>query len=237
MIQIIGHRGAPLEEPENTIESFKKAISLGADYFECDVHLSKDEQMVVIHDNTLERTTDGTGLVKDFNLEELKKLATSGKYKIPTLEEVLKLNFPVIIELKAFNPLGKSYSSGDPNREIYPNLIKKVVRAVKNSKLKDVILVSFDKRYLIELNNYPEFKKMLLSRQFPDLNEVKTLNLFGLGVEYSALTEENVSGAHRNNLKLMAWTVDRRGDIERMIKLRIDFLASNDPKLAIEIVK
>ncbi len=237
MVYIVGHRGAPLYEPENTIESFKKAIEFGVDFFECDVHLTRDEEVVIIHDHTLDRTTNSKGYVNDYTLKELKKIIVGGKHKIPTLEEVLKLNFPTVIELKAPNPLGKSYAPGNPNREIYPHLIEKVIELVKDSKLKDIILVSFDRRYLTELNDYPEFKKMLLSRPFPNLDEIRRLNLFGMGIEYPTLNEENVRQMHKNNLKVLAWTVDKKEDMKKMIKLKVDFLASNDPKLALETIR
>lgn len=238
MVYIVGHRGAPLEEPENTIESFKKAIGFGVDFFECDVHLTKDGEIVVIHDATLERTTDGKGYVKDYTLSELKKLTVGGKYRVPTLREVLKLDFPLAIELKAFNPSGKSYPPGSPEREIYPDIVTKVMEVIKSSNFKkDLTFASYDKRYLEELNNYPEFKKMLISRSFPDLDEIKGLGLSGLVIEYHALNAENVNRAHKNNLKVLAWAVDNQKDIEEMIRLKVDYIASNDPKLAVETVK
>lgn len=235
--KIIGHRGAPIYEPENTIESFKKAIEFGVAFVECDVHLTKDGKIVVIHDPTLERTTNGTGFVKDYTLEELQKLNIGNNYKIPTLEEVLRLNYPLVVEFKAFNPPGKSYDSGSLEREIYPDIVKKVVKEIETSEIKDIIMVSFDKRYLAELNNHPELKKALISRPFPDLNKIKKLNLFGLAVEYHSLNKENINEAYKNNLKVLAWTIDNEQDIEKMANLKIDFIASNDPKLAMEVVK
>ena len=88
----IGHRGAPRNEPENTLRSFKKALSLNVDMIECDVHLTKDGQVVVIHDPTVERTTNGKGKVKGFTLKEIKRLDAGKGEKIPTLEEIVKLD-------------------------------------------------------------------------------------------------------------------------------------------------
>lgn len=228
MTYIIGHRGAPFYEPENTIESFKKAVEFGVDFFECDVHLSGDGEIIVIHDETLDRTTNGKGYIKNFTLKELKNFRASGKYKIPTLKEVLKLNFPLIIELKSFKVSGRY--------EIYPNLVRKIIEMIKKSKFKkEIIFASFDRRYLAELENFSEFKKILLSKNFPNLNELKEIALFGLGIQYYALNSENVNLAHRQNLKILAWTVDKEEDIRKMLELELDFLASNDPKLALRI--
>jgi len=235
--KIIGHRGAPVYEPENTIESFKKAIEFGVAFVECDVHLTKDGKIVVIHDPTLERTTNGTGFVKDYTLEELKKLNIGNNYRIPSFEEVLQLNYPLVVEFKAFNPPGKSYDSGSLEREIYPDIVKKVVKEIKTSEIKDIVMVSFDKRYLNQLDDYPQFKKVLISRTFSNLNEIKNLNLFGMAVEYHSLNNENIIEAHNNNLKILAWTIDNEQDIEKMAKLEVDYIGSNDPKLAMEVVK
>ena len=97
MSLIYGHRGASAYAPENTLEAFRLSMEMGADGFELDVHLSKDGELVVIHDETLDRTTNGTGLVRDLTLAQLKELdASNGKEayrgaKIPTLEEVFEL--------------------------------------------------------------------------------------------------------------------------------------------------
>lgn len=97
MSLIIAHRGASGYAPENTLEAFRLAMDMGADGFELDVHLSKDGELVVIHDETVDRTTDGTGLVRELTLAQLKALdASNGKEayqgaRIPTLEEVFEL--------------------------------------------------------------------------------------------------------------------------------------------------
>ena len=94
---ILGHRGASGHAPENTLEAFKLAMDMGAEGFELDVHLSKDGELVVIHDETVDRTTNGKGLVWEKTLAELKELDACNKMeayrgaKIPTLREVYEL--------------------------------------------------------------------------------------------------------------------------------------------------
>ena len=109
-VKIYAHRGASAYAPENTLPAFQAAMEQGADGIELDVHLSRDGELVVIHDEELDRTTNGTGLVKDHTLAELKKLCADngmsgyGDVRIPTLQEVLELVKPsgmlVNIELK-----------------------------------------------------------------------------------------------------------------------------------------
>lgn len=230
MIYIVGHRGAPVYEPENTIESFKKAIEFGVDCVECDVHMTKDGEIIVIHDYTLDRTADRKGYVKDLTLKELRRLTVGGKYRIPTIEEILKLDCSLLIELKAFKVSGEY--------EIYPQLTSRLLELVEGSTFKrDVTFISFDRRYLRELNSHPEFNMMALSSEFPDLDSLKELNLYGLGIQYHALNTANVDKAHSNNLKVAAWTVDKREDIQEMIDLGVDYIISNNPRLAAETAK
>src|SRR4030042_2477172 len=91
MVNIIGHRGAAAEEPENTLRGFKRALDVGAAGVELDVHLTRDGWLAVIHDETLERTTNGRGRVRDFTLAELQKLDAGQGEHIPALEEVVEL--------------------------------------------------------------------------------------------------------------------------------------------------
>ena len=97
MSLIYGHRGASAYAPENTLEAFRLAMDMGADGFELDVHMSRDGELVVIHDETVDRTTDGTGLVRELTLAQLKELDASNGMasyrgaRIPTLAEVLEL--------------------------------------------------------------------------------------------------------------------------------------------------
>jgi glycerophosphoryl diester phosphodiesterase len=86
-----GHRGNPAEHPENTLPSFRSAIELGVDLIECDVHMSSDGELVVIHDHTLERTTDGTGLVAQHSLTQLRELDAGAGERLPVLDEVCEV--------------------------------------------------------------------------------------------------------------------------------------------------
>jgi len=129
MVLVIGHRGARCCAPENTIPSFRLALETGVDGVEMDVHMTRDGEVVVIHDDTLERTTTGSGYVKDHTLRELKGLDAGVKFgsqwrgvKIPTLEEVLRelgSRVSYVIELKHgsdLDPALKGEASGVGSR-------------------------------------------------------------------------------------------------------------------------
>ncbi|MCK5698787.1 MAG: hypothetical protein KAH93_02995, partial [Candidatus Aenigmarchaeota archaeon] len=104
MVTVTGHRGCAGLEPENTLRSFRKAVSLGVDLIEFDIRRTKDNHLVVIHDDTVDRTTNSKGYVKDYTLKDIKKLDAGKGEKIMTLQEVidfLKNESPLMtIEIK-----------------------------------------------------------------------------------------------------------------------------------------
>jgi hypothetical protein len=109
MTIIMGHRGAPVDEPENTLRSFSRALAVGVAAVELDVQLTKDGRLAVIHDETLDRTTSGRGLVKDFTLAELQRLDAGRGEPIPSLEEVFDLvqgQAHLVVELKQAEAAG-----------------------------------------------------------------------------------------------------------------------------------
>lgn len=152
---IIAHRGVPLESPENTLASFARAMNQGTDFIELDVHMSADNQLVVIHDDTLERTTNGSGLVSEFTLRELRSFDAgcwmSDAYcgeKIPLLSEVLaqtKGSIGVVIELKH-------------GSERYPNIEHVLVNAIEQFQRKEDVIVICGESAPIKLinENYPD---------------------------------------------------------------------------------
>ena len=125
----IGHRGAKAYEPENTIRSFKKALEIGVDAVELDVRKTKDDQLVVIHDADVKRTTDGKGLVSELTLKQIKEFSAEKAEKVPTLKEALDFldkKVKILIELKE------------------TGIEEKVLAAVHENRLhKNVIIVSF----------------------------------------------------------------------------------------------
>lgn len=229
MVQIIGHRGAPALAPENTIESFKRAIEAGADYLECDVHMSLDGRLVVIHDDRLDRTTNGKGYVRDFTLADLKALTIADNLKMPTIEEVLALDFPLMIELK-------SYREGDSKRT-YEGLVPSLLRLLSEAPSRlDIVLSFTNAEYSDQLDQVP-FKKLNLLPGFRGFDSVDPSGLFAIGVLYRDLTADLVDKAHQRGLKVFSWPPDERAEIERSILLGMDLLLSNNPGHAIEVAR
>src|SRR2546426_4515999 len=161
-----GHRGNPDECPENTLASFRSAIDLGVDLIECDVHRSEDGGLPVIHDHLLDRTTNGSGLVRDQTMAQLKRF-DAGSWKdarftderIPLIDEVLALakgNVGVAIEIKNL-PLP------------YPGIEELVVEAVRSAEMmRDVVVISFDHRCIKRIGELePEILTGILEASRP----------------------------------------------------------------------
>ena len=220
------HRGSSLEAPENTITSVLLGWEQGADGVEIDIHLSKDKKLMVIHDGNTKRTSGEDYQVEETNSDILRELdvgAFKGEKfkgeKIPFLEEVIAVIPPgkrLIIELK-FGKEGLPY-------------LKKVID--KNSKNKDLRLIAFDFEAITQAKKmFPHVKcHWLVSGR--DGLEDKALkaadkNLDCLDIRHSDIDRDLVTFAHKQKLKVLAWTVDDPEEALRLIDCGVDEIESN----------
>jgi glycerophosphoryl diester phosphodiesterase len=220
----VGHRGAKGYEPENTLSSFKKAIELGADMIELDVHRCKTGEAVVIHDADVKRTTNGRGRVADKSLAELKELDAGNGGRIPSLDEVLdsfKGRTRFDIELK-----GKNCA---------PCVAETIDRhfTTKELKQRELLVTSFEHDTLLRQFRAvsPDIPIGLLFSSVPDDFSEKAA---GMGADYVALYYRNtnvkmVEIAHNKGLKVMVWTVNEPEEIERAERMGVDSIASDFP--------
>lgn len=209
----IGHRGAKGLKPENTIASFKEALKHKVDMLELDVHKTKDNRLVVIHDETVERTTNGRGEVAKMSSADLRKLDAGNGEQIPTLEEVIDaVNFkvPVNIELK-----------GKDTAQLATKIIKKYLNGkAKNS---DFIVSSFDHDQLKEFHKIlPEIELGKLIINFDDAVLKDIDHIYFMGIDYKNLNNEIADKIKSKNLKLFVYTVNNNKDLDNMKNLGID---------------
>jgi glycerophosphoryl diester phosphodiesterase len=218
----IGHRGARAYAPENTIKSFKKAIELGVNAIEFDIRKTKDNQLIVIHDADVKRTTNGKGLVSELTLEEIKGLKTEENEKLPTLNEALdfldrKVN--VLIELK---------ESG---------LEEQTIEAVASRKLEqNVIIVSFLEdalKKIRELNKDAQ-TGLIYARHKNPIKAALELKANYLLSFYKFTHTSNVQQAHGKGLKIIVWTVNTPEEVAEYKKKGVDGIASDKPDILIE---
>lgn len=226
----IAHRGASGVAPENTISAFKRAIELGADMIECDIHQTKDGEIVVIHDKNLARTTNGRGLVEDYTLHELKKLDAGSWFspefageKIPTLEETLELikgKVGINIEIKK-------------GRKYYPDIEEKIVELLEKYDIgKPCIITSFHSKYLKKikkLNPYIAIGKLVVfSMLNPKENIVLDVN--AVHPYWLMVSKLFVDAAHKDHLRVNVWTVNNTMIMKRLIKIGVDGIITNYPE-------
>jgi glycerophosphoryl diester phosphodiesterase len=221
-MMIMGHRGAAALEPENTLLSIGRAIEIGVDAVEIDVRLSKNKDLVVIHDGTLDRTTSGTGPVSHFGLNEIKELDAGKGETIPTLQEVFDLidrRVTLVIELKEAG-----------TERLVVELIE------KNNLEENVYVISFWHelvRNVKKMNS--RIKTGILLVGCPVDSCVAThASADALVMRYSFVNREFVEMAHKEGLRVFIWNIDDAHLLPPYAEMGVDGIGSNDPRVLVE---
>lgn len=213
----IGHRGAKGYVAENTLASFQKAIDLGADGIELDVHLSLDGKVIVIHDETVDRTTSGKGFVKDYSATELKALG------IPTLISVFEL-----VNQKCFiNVELKTYETANKVAELIEHYV-----AEKGWKYDDFIVSSFDWNALQQVrfqNDNIRIGVLTNTDIGLALAFAKFIKAYSIHPYYHLLTTKNVANMQTKNFKVYPWTFNEPEDIIFVKSLNVDGIITDFP--------
>lgn len=223
MIQKIGHRGAKGYAAENTLNSFQKALDLNVDAIELDVHVCASGELMVFHDFTLDRMTNGSGEIHNFPFKELKKLKVKEVFEIPTLEEVLNLidkKCQVNIELKG-------HDTAKPTIQLIEKYIEKY-----NWKMKDFIVSSFQTEELYKVSQLNSKIPLAVLTQASVEQAIDWANEFSakyIHPHFSLLTEDNCFEAIQKGFLINTWTVNDSIDIERLKKYNINGIISDFP--------
>lgn len=237
--KVWAHRGASAYAPENTLEAFLLAAEQGADGVELDVQLTKDGEMVVVHDEEIDRVSDGSGFVKDYTLAELKTLnfnKTHPEYqdvKIPTLREVYEALKPTGMTINVELKTGIFW---------YKDLEKKVLELTKEMEMEDRVIYSSFNHYSIQ-----QMKKIVPEAETAYLYSDVILNV----AEYAKNTK--VDGLHpavyhvkmadflkeylSSNLNVRVWTVNEKADMKWLIDAGVTAIITNYPDMAVQIKK
>ena len=242
-VQVVAHRGGAALAPENTLGAFANALRIGVDMVECDVHLSADGQVVIMHDPDVSRTTDGSGMIYQAPLVELQKLNAAADFSggawpaepVPTLAELLDLvkgKAQVQIEIKVATAVGR-----------YPGIEQKVIDLVKaRDMVEDVLIISFDFPTLVEVRKLdPGFKTGALvnsawmaANSYKDYERIVSDVIQETGADYfmpasAAVSAPLVSAAHAQGLKMGVWTVNTAGEMQRMAEWGVDAITTDKP--------
>lgn len=233
-MKVIAHRGYSGKYPENTMLSFQKAVEAGCDQIELDVQLTKDDVVVVIHDEKIDRTTDGSGFVKDFTYEELKKFNAASLFPnvtdfqhIPSFEEycawAATKDITTNIEIKT----GRFY---------YEEIERKTVEVIRKHGLeKKVMFSSFNHLSLVRV------KKLLPEAECGALLNEKGIGNAGYychtyGFEcyhpgFAGLTDAIVDNCKKYGIKMNVWTVNTMAELEKLEEWGCDGVITNYPQV------
>jgi glycerophosphoryl diester phosphodiesterase len=238
-VWVVGHRGAMGHCPENTLASFERGLALGADWIELDVHLSRDGALVVIHDETVDRTTDGHGPVRDLTLAQLKSLDAGGWFapeyagqRIPTLDEVLawarQRNTTVDIEIK--------------NAPVYyAGIEAAVVDAVRrNDMIDQVIVISFDHTTVKQVKALePRITTGVLYGARPvdgGVGLARQAEADALLPHWAYVTPQDVAVAHAAGLSVAPWASSDPDVLRQLIAAGVDAIGTNHPDVLRDVL-
>lgn len=220
-MKIMGHRGARHEKPENTLSGFKHVIDLGLKCVELDIHLSRDGEIVVIHDETLDRTTNGTGPVNAQDLSFLQSLDAGEGEKIPTLKEVFNLllpeEFEIQIEIKDSNAVTP---------------LIKLLKSLNAEQRRNLIVISFDHRTIFEVKKaIPSMRSTAIIYAYPldPCSLIKAANADGLSINIEFADKELIEKVHAQNFLVTAWNANTKEQYTKMKEIGIDYMATDTP--------
>ncbi|MDX8046500.1 glycerophosphodiester phosphodiesterase [Gracilibacillus sp. S3-1-1] len=245
MTKIFGHRGSKGKYPENTLRSFQAALEEGADGLELDVHLTKDGEVIVIHDEALDRTTDGHGQIKDLTLEEIKQYSagkrfphfnkydtTWDKERVPTLAEVLQLlsgtDIALNIELKTY-----IYT--------YPGIEEKLFSVVNEyGENRKIVYSSFHLPSLIRMKGIDPDADIALLLFSPISNPqdyIQTFDFESLHVAKDLLLQDTHKLFQDLYTKTRVWTVNDEEEILQLLKMGVNTIITDYPEKAVKLKK
>jgi len=221
---IVAHRGLSSLYPENTLISFKKAVELGVDMIELDVHWTKDRELVVIHDSSINRTTDGKGKVNQLTLKELREYSAGRWFseefeeeKIPTLQEVFELvdkKTKLQIEIKQ------------------PGIEKSLIDLIEEHKiLNNVLCGSFNLKSIIEVRKLnPLIPTLFITSSF-DLEKMKkvllTEGINMVAIDFNGLSLSLLRACHSYGFVVDAWTVNEEKKMKEFLEMGVDLITTN----------
>jgi len=245
--RLFGHRGAAGEAPENTIASFRLALEQGAEIFETDVRASSDGEVLVFHDSTLERTTDGSGPVHELPAAVLQSLDAGYRFstdqgktypyrgigiRIPTLKELISEfpGVPLNIEIKQEDP---------PIVEAVVKLIRQAGRpvllaAANDSIMRQIRAVAPDIPTSFAAGEVATFVRAVFACESPPVPPgARALQIPPSYGGITLVTSETVEAAHRAGLEMHVWTINEREEIRQLLALGVDGIVTDFPALAL----
>ena len=235
---IFGHRGYAAVYPENTMISFIEAYHAGADGIELDVQLTADGEIVVIHDATVDRTTDAEGYVRDFTLEEIQKCNAANNSKtvefagIPTLREVMEWlsTNKLLLNIELKNGVF-----------LYPGMEEKVIEMIREYGMeKRTILSSFNHYSMVYCHRLaPEIETAPLYSDglYMPWIYASSIKAKGIHPKYKAAPNEVIEESIKAGISVRPYTVNRKSDMKRLFQVGCTAFITDDPDKAVQLRK
>ncbi|MGG4040010.1 glycerophosphodiester phosphodiesterase family protein [Heyndrickxia ginsengihumi] len=234
---VIAHRGASLKEPEETVNAFNEAIKEKADFIEFDLHMTKDHQLVAIHDDTVNRTTNGKGNVNTFTLEKLKKLDAGYHFfhkntsiKIPALDEIFK----------QYGNKTKYYIETKNAAKVSVGQEKLILQLMRKYHIdeKNVIIESFHLDSLQVMHQLNSKIKLVQLFYIHNAKELSNMQLdaiskigYGIGINDQFISSSFIKQVNKKGLKINVYTIDDKTKMKRLIDMGVNGIFTNNPEL------
>ncbi|MBO0991749.1 glycerophosphodiester phosphodiesterase [Bacillus sp. SD088] len=239
MTKIFAHRGSSGTHPENTIAAFKEAVRLGVDGIELDIQLTRDDELVVIHDYTLDRTTNGTGKVRDYTVEEVKAFDAGSKFSseftgetIPTFREVLALlqNTDIELNIEIKNPVKED--TGIEKKMIqeleeYQSIHRSIVSSFNHDSLKRVI----------SMNNELECAILYMKKFENPWEYAAEIGAKALHTYRPETEREQVAEAQQKGFPVRVFTINKEEDMTNFFTAKVAAIFTDYPEKAIKILR
>jgi len=221
---VIGHRGARGHLAENTLPSIAKALELGVDGIEIDVFRCASGELVVFHDQTLEKLTNATGYIEQLDLDSIRNIEVLNGFTIPTLEEVLNLiNGRVMLNIEL-----KGSQTAILTDQMLQTFFEKETWSAEK-----ILISSFDWEELklfYEVNQKVPIAILTEDDPLDALPIAKELNAVAINPNYKSLNKENLTKIHKKGLKIYPWTVNQPEEISALIALGVDGIITDFPE-------
>ena len=238
---VVAHRGASGHAPENTMAAFRRAVEMGARFIETDLHLTRDARVVAIHDPTLDRTTNGHGLVDSMPLEEVRALDAGAWFtsplsesfageRIPTLDEIVRFaketDVIFYLEIKSDSTWGVEHA---------------VVAALRETgEAARALILSFDPATLLSVNRLDQTMMTGYLCEHPSNDLVERTVRAGarqIAPRGDLVTPDLVKRAHQAGLQVVAWTINEPDQMRRLIAASVDGIMSDYPDRLVSVLK
>jgi len=225
MVQIMGHRGICGLEPENTLRSFQRAIALGIGWLECDVHFTEDGHLVLMHDNTVDRTTNGSGPVRSFTLEAIRALDAGKGERVPLLQELLDL---------AKGKVGLNIELKDETAT------EATVRLVEQNQMVGEVFLTGGAEVIKRVRRLnPAIRTELIFNEPPA--DGVTLSLAAgakrISCHHQYLTKSLVQEAHEHGLDVIAWPPNTLEEMRAALACGADLICTDRADIAMELTQ